>query len=226
MALLLDRTVEKLERNYQHGYKHIDPKGKHWQALDTGEVIEALDTSIALEAINDSAIFLGLLYVITAHQTYHVAIDDKSTLAYHSIDAMLAKGEGNPRLHKLENLLNALGASLAICRVEDRESDVPHDELQRACFFQDEVTKERWAFRDTVELLFEYGLQFRIFPLADVETHNALTHHLDISLIKDDDVKSHLKMNKTVGNLLILLRLFNVVTTVQLHIDPPKALPK
>jgi transcriptional regulator with XRE-family HTH domain len=222
MALLLDRTVEKLERNYQHGYKHIDPKGKHWQALDTDEVIEALDVSIALEAINDTSIFLGLLYVVTAHQTYHVAVDEKSTLPYHSIEAMLAKGEGNPRLHKLENLLNALGASLAICRIEDRENDVPHEELQRACFFQDEMTKERWAIRECIELLFEYGLQFRIFPLADVEKVNTLTHCSAIQLINDDDVRSHLKMRKSVGNLLILLRLFNVSTSTQLLVSPSK----
>src|SRR5438105_7299636 len=154
----LDYTVEKLERNYAHGYKHIDTKGKHWQALNESDVIEALDASLSVQGINEPSVFLALLYRITAHQTYHADVDEKSTMPYHSIETMLDKGEGNPRLHKLENLLNALGASLAVCRVEDRDNEVPRDELLRACFFQDQVAKERWPVRDVIDLLFTFNL--------------------------------------------------------------------
>lgn len=216
----IDYTVERLEKNYQNGYKHVDSKGHHWKPLPAEEIVEALDNAIARHAINDPSVFLTLTYQIVAHQTYHAPVDDKAQMTYYAISQMLEAGEGNPRIHKLENVLNALGASLVVCRIEDRENDVPYEELPRACFFQHLVRKERWPFRSTIELLFQYGLQFRIFSVDDSQKLNTLTHAFEFVMTDSNDEKKR-TVKKSATDIVELLQLFNVESVVRLELRAP-----
>lgn len=216
----IDFTVEKLEKNYQSGYKHVDASGHHWEPLPAEGIVETLDKAIAHHAINDPTVFLTLVHQIIAHQTYHAPVDEQAQMTYYAISQMLEAGEGNPRLHKLENVLNAIGASLVVCRIEDRENDVPYEELPRACFFQHLVKKERWPFRSTIELLFEYGLQFRIFSVEGSQKLNNLTHSFEFVMTDADDAKKR-KVKKTATDIIELLHLFNVDAVVRLEVRSP-----
>lgn len=219
----LDNTVEKLERNFQHGYEHVDTSGKHWKALQADDIIDALDATLSRTAINDASVFLRLLYQIIAHQTYHQPVDEDSGISYSRIVTMLKEGKGNPRLHKLEDLLTAVGASMVICRVADRENDIAHAQLPRACFFQHLVPeKERWPFRETIDLLFAHGLQFRIFSLEDSKLHNALKHEADVDVNTDSKSTRPRDANKSTRDVLSLLKFFNVNASMRFTIKPPK----
>lgn len=221
--LEIDTTIDKLERNYQHGYDHVGMNGQHWKVLPVNDIMTACDASISRAAVNDPTVFLSLLYKIIAHQTYHVPVDEDSQISYSRIATMLKEGSGNPRLQKLEDLLNAIGVSLVICRIKDREDDVEHVDLPRACFFQHLVPdSERWPFRETVELLFSHGLQFRIFTIDGSKDNNTLTHEIDIQADVNSKSTRPRDANKSTKDLLSLLKSFNVYAAMRFIIKPVK----
>jgi len=216
----IDLSVVKLERNTR--YAHIGADGKHFQSIPLNLIVSELDTAISVSGINDPSVFLTALYQIVAHQTYHVDVDEKSGMAYSSISRALEQGAGNPRIDSLENILNGVGASLAVCKISEREDDIPHEELQRACFFQQEVKHNRWPVRETIATLFQFGLQFRIFSFEDVKKNNIIEHRVNITSMEtsSDDLKG---LNKAVADITSLLLVFNVSFSYELSIRPPIA---
>lgn len=216
----LDQSVDKLERNFQRGYDHVDPKGKHWHSIPVAIIVEALDAMIARRGVNDPSAFLELVYRITAHQSYHQAIDEEAQISYSRIATMLKEGDGNPRLQNLEDLLNALGVSLAICRIDEREADLDRTDLQRACFFQHLIKNERWPFRESVALLFAHGLQFRIFLVEEAKELNTLEHNIQLEVDDDADQAKLRGISKGALDLAALLHFFNVRVSVMMVIDP------
>lgn len=219
----IDLTVTKLERNTR--YAHLSADMKRYQAIPVTEIVDELDDLIGRHGINDISLFLLRLYEIVAHQTYHVDIDTKSGLAYSVITRTLDHGKGNPRIDSVENILNALGASLAICKIEDEENGIPAEELQRACFFQQDIGKERWPIRSSMETLAHFGLQFRIFSFEDVKKNNVLQHRVDLTY-RLDETDALKVMSNDVSDVALLLHFFNVDFSNELNIRPPVIEPE
>lgn len=190
---LLEKEAKQLSRST--GYGHSGKGGK-LKALTLQDILDTLDDGIAF-GINNVNKFLDPLFWIIAYQSYHIDIDDLSEMPYGGISSMIKYG--NPRIDRLERLLNVFDVSLAICKVSDRENDVPSHELQRA-MFSPELLTERWSLRDTMKLLFEFGLQFRIFSLEELKDRIPLQHEAKLSIAENE--KSRLRELKKIASLL------------------------
>lgn len=213
----IDLSITKLERNF--GFKHIiKATGKSVSELPVNEIVNELDSTLCYLAINDYTKFVLRVFQIVAHQTYHVEIDENAETTYNAISYMLKSGKGNPRIDKLEDVLNTLGVSIAVCSLKDREEiDVP-----RACFFQHLVKNQRWKLSDVIDLLFTYGMHLRAFTLEASQENNTLEVKHSYNLLGVSDVE-HRETVKGIEKVTSLLQFFNVLPIIQFNVLPVNA---
>jgi len=211
----IDFTIDKLERNTK--YDHIlRSSGKHLKALDPFEIASELDNVLCYLAINNYRSFVRRVFQVVAHQTYHVEIDENANTTYQAISILLNSGEGNPRINKLEDILNAIGVSVAVCRLDDRESrDVP-----RACFFQHLIKSERWHLSVVIGLLFKFGLHLRAFEIEESKKSNTLEWSYSYSLLGKTDQQLR-EVTKDISKVSRLLSYFNTELAVQFVLQAP-----